>query len=454
MSFDMSMAPEMGMRVTPALLNLAHLLTLPTLELHQAVQLELAENPALEEAEVHDLPCSRCGGPVLDGLCLRCAYDAGGDQTSAAPAEAVDPLLFVAAPRSIAEALLADLHASLPDSEHAIATTLIGSLDENGFLREDLEMLARALGVELERIQAVLKRLKELGPAGIATYDTRECLLAQIDALEARGVTCPHARVIVSDHLEDLGARRTRQITRQLKISQDEVEAVRVFVRKHLWPYPIQSSGESPAAPQRTRYRTPDMAIYDRANRGEETPDTRFGVEVLHSPRRILRLNPLYQDLARQAASLADDERAHVQEYVSRARVFLANLRQRESALQRIGEVIVARQEQFLLHGVRSLAPLTRAEIATELGIHESTVSRATSEKTALLPKQELLPLSEFFVAARGVQDVLRELISDENTPLSDEELSQQLAERGYPIARRTVAKYRDQLRIPPSHLR
>jgi RNA polymerase sigma-54 factor len=168
----------------------------------------------------------------------------------------------------------------------------------------------------------------------------------------------------------------------------------------------------------------------------------------------MLRLNPLYQQLARQAASLDESEREHVQEFVARARTFLANLRQRESTLQRIGEAIVARQEEFLHHGVRHLAPMTRTEIAAELGLHESTVSRATSDKAALLPDLKLLPLSEFFVAARGVQDVLRELIENEREPLSDAELARLLGEQGYSIARRTVAKYREQMQIPPSNLR
>jgi RNA polymerase sigma-54 factor len=100
------------------------------------------------------------------------------------------------------------------------------------------------------------------------------------------------------------------------------------------------------------------------------------------------------------------------------------------------------------------MVPLTRTEIASELGLHESTISRATADKTALLPNRTLLPISEFFIATRGVQDVLRELIANETTPLSDDELARQLAKRGYPIARRTVAKYRDALKIPRTHLR
>jgi RNA polymerase sigma-54 factor len=165
-------------------------------------------------------------------------------------------------------------------------------------------------------------------------------------------------------------------------------------------------------------------------------------------------MNPLYRELAQNMSSLGEEEREHVREYVSRTRVFLSNLRQRESTLLQIGKAIVARQEAFLHHGVRHLAPMTRAEIAQELGLHESTVSRAVAEKTAILPDRTLLPLSEFFVAARGVQDVLRELIEQETAPLSDQELSRLLQERGYAVARRTVAKYRKQMKILPSYLR
>jgi RNA polymerase sigma-54 factor len=445
--FEMGMTQEMGMRVTPMLLNLVHLLALPSLDLQQAVQQELSENPALEEVEADDAVCPRCGEAMVAGICWRCASE-GMDPPSLSDngEEEVDPLLFVAAPRSFAEVLLGDLYASLPEEDHPIAQALVGNLDDQGFLANDLGEIAMQLGVAVERVEEVLDRLRELGPAGIATRNTRECLLVQIDVLEAQGITCPHARELVADHLDDLGTRSPRQLARELRLMATEVENVRAFIKRYLWPYPAQAAGIEMVSPHRPRYRTADMVIRDT--------EEGYAVEVLHSPRRMLRINPLYQELAGRAASLEEGERAHVQEYISRARIFLTNLRQRESTLQRIGEVVVTRQEPFLRHGVRHLAPLTRAEIAGELGLHESTVSRAINEKTALLPNSTLLPMSEFFVAARGVQDVLRELIANEEKPLSDDELARLLTAEGFPVARRTVAKYRDQLKIPPSHLR
>jgi RNA polymerase sigma-54 factor len=445
--FEMSMQPEMGARVTPALLNLAQMLTLPMLELHQLIEQELAENPALEEVEAADTRCSDCGGPMVGGLCLRCVgYDSVGEGGLSAGGEEIDVLLFVAAPRSLSESLLRDLYASLPTQDHVIAMTLVGSLDDHGFLTEELELVASALGVSIERVQVVWRRLCDLGPPGIATRDTRECLLAQIDTLEAQGVSCPYVRALVAHHLEDLGAGRFRHLVRTLKITSDEFDAARAFIRRQLWPYPMQAAGGEAAPLQRTRYRIADI-VFSRHNDA-------FTVEVPHAQRRILRLSPLYKDLSRRAATLDDHERAHVQTYIARARVFLTNLLQREHTLKRIGESLIVRQRAFLLHGVRDLAPLTRSEIATELNLHESTVSRAIAEKSALLPNGALMAISEFFVVARGVQDILRELVANETCPLSDERLSQLLALQGHPIARRTVAKYRDIMRIPPSHMR
>jgi RNA polymerase sigma-54 factor len=445
--FEMSMQPAMRVRVTPALLNLAQMLTLPMLELQQLVEQELAENPALEEVEAADLRCLDCGGPIIGGLCLRCvgAEPTGDGQVSAA-SEEIDPLLFVAAPRSLAESLLRNLYASLPTPDHVIAMTLVGSLDDHGFLHEDLELVAATLGVSIDRVLVVLQHLRDLGPPGIATRDTRACLLAQIDALQAQGVTCPYVRTLVAEYLEELGAGRFTQIARALKISSEELTMARAFIRRQLWPYPMQAAEGQSAPLQRTRYRTADIVIDER--------DGDFTVDVPHAPRRILRLSPLYKDLSRRDSTLDEHERAHVQTYIARARFFLTNLRQREHTLKRIGESIVAHQEAFLHHGVRYLTPLTRSEIAAELDLHESTVSRAIADKSARLPNGTLMAISEFFVVARGVQDVLRELVATEPCPLSDEQLARLLAAQGHPIARRTVAKYRDSMHIPPSHMR
>jgi RNA polymerase sigma-54 factor len=179
---------------------------------------------------------------------------------------------------------------------------------------------------------------------------------------------------------------------------------------------------------------------------------------VVESRRFYLRLNPLYQDLA-QAVSrglqeISSEERDHLSAFVSRARLFLTNLRQRHETIRRIAEYLVERQEAFLRHGVRYLAPLTRAEVAAAIGVHESTVSRATANKYVQIPSKEIIPFSHFFTPSLSIKDVIQELITKEQSPLTDQDIVEILRQRGFDVARRTVAKYRGQLGILPSTLR
>lgn len=448
MLLDMSMSPNMEMQVNAALLNLTQLLMLPGVALQQAVEQELHENPSLEEIEREEVPCTYCGGPVVDGLCLRCMSqpDTSAPSPSNVEQEDTDQLLFVAAPQTLTESLLVELQAMLPEQEYPIALSLIGSLDEHGFLVDEPSDIAATINVSEEEFVHVLQQLREIGPPGVATRNVQECLLAQIDALAAQGTIHPYARAIIEGYFDELGAHLYQRIARAMSISVEAVEDAQAFIQQHLWPYPYQGVLSHGNDPNPTRYVAPDIAIVEKE--GE------FVVDVLHAPRRILRINPLYQQLASDTASLDPEEREHVQEYITRARTFMSNLIQRESTLKQVGEAIIARQQDFLRHGIRHLAPMTRAEIAQDIDMHESTVSRAVADKTALLPNKTLFPISEFFVAARGVEDILRELIENEKQPLSDQELAEMLTKQGYPVARRTVAKYRNRMNILPSNLR
>jgi RNA polymerase sigma-54 factor len=183
-----------------------------------------------------------------------------------------------------------------------------------------------------------------------------------------------------------------------------------------------------------------------------------LGIEVVESRRFYLRLNPLYQDLSQAVSQgqeqVSMEEKEHLRTFVSRARLFLTNLRQRRETIRRIAECLIERQEAFLRHGVRHLAALTRAEVAVSIGVHESTVSRATANKYVQLPNKEIVPFSHFFTASLSVKDVISELIGNEQAPLTDQEIVEMLQQRGFDVARRTVAKYRAQLGILPSTLR
>lgn len=428
--------PEMMTNL--ATLSLARLLAMPSLILYQTVRAELAWNPALEEVESTET-CPRCGGAVLAGDCRACR---GGSDVADTAGFSDTAVLSVASPQHPTDTLLSDLRASLPASEHHIAEVLIGNLDERGLLTVTPATIAGAMGIAPAHVAAVLALVQQLGPPGIATASVRECLLAQIDALAGEGVSCPHARTIVAEHLADLGQHRHHAIARQLRITVADVEQARRFIAHNLRPSGVATAcPDGWTAPDVRVYRVPDLAI----RRSGEL----FDVEVLQSATRWLRLNPLYVDLARGDPRLTHHERDHVQEQIARARLFIRNLQQRDRTLLRVATSLVARQDAFLRHGPTSLRPLTRIQIAEELGLHHSTVSRAVLDKVALLPAGTLWPLADFFGSSRSAIEELRRVLAEEREERSDEMLTEILAERGFKVARRTVTKYREQLGVP-----
>ncbi|HJZ46300.1 MAG TPA: RNA polymerase factor sigma-54 [Roseiflexaceae bacterium] len=456
MSMGMNLLPQQQMKASPALIALNNMLVLSTQDLQQLVQAELAENPALDQVESEESLCSRCGRPLSGATCIYCLHEdlklaeaERDDASTPAADDEFDPLLAVAAPTSLHEAVRRDLHVSLPERDHAIVDYLVGSLDDHGFLDGSVEEIAAMMQVEPARVEHVLLRLQEFGPAGLGARDVQECLLIQLARLERQGMSNPHLREIVADYWFDLGEHRYGAIAQALGITYDDVVAARDFMRQHLRPFPLERASES-ANTIDTSYLMPDVIIREESGQ--------LVAEVVESRRFYLRLNPLYQELAQAMArgqqDISPDEREHLSTFVSRARLFLTNLRQRRETIRRIAEYLIERQEAYLRHGVRHLAPLTRAEVAAAIGVHESTVSRATANKYVQIPNKEIVPFSHFFTASLSVKDVINELITNESTPLTDQDIVEILKGRGFDVARRTVTKYRGQLGILPSTLR
>jgi RNA polymerase sigma-54 factor len=195
---------------------------------------------------------------------------------------------------------------------------------------------------------------------------------------------------------------------------------------------------------------TPDVII-TRGNDG-------FEVDVVESRRFALRVNLMYTrlatDIRRSSAGMSAEEKKHIQHYAGRAKLFIANINLRRQTMSKITTCIVERQRAYLEHGVRSLQPLSRAIIAAQVGLHESTVSRATASKYVMLPNGEVIPYSHFFTPSLSVKDILKEVIEKEGRPMPDIDIVGRLREQGIHIARRTVTKYRKQLKILPSALR
>lgn len=426
-------APQLALRPSAALVAFAELLALPAIDLDELVERELAENPALERVEPP--VCGACGERHESPLCRPPRRrDSEVDRT--------DLLDALPQPETLTEALLAEVALAAGGDDRPVAEYVLGSLDEHGFLDTSPAELAAAIGVEPSRVVRVVDALRASGVAGLAAAGVRDCLLAQLDGLEPTAETAL-AKRIVAEHLEALAAGRFGAIARALGVGRGEVIAARDFLRERLSPYPaLPATG--PEAPRIV----PDVVIRRRDDRAG------FDVELVEPRRHSLGVHPLYERLLKgAAAALPPGEAAGVTAQVRRARSFLRRLDERWTTLRRVTEALVERQAAFLDRG-RGLVPLTRAELAAELGLHESTVGRAVSGRYALLPSGRVVPLSRFFEASLGVREALAEIVAAEARPHSDGELAAALAERGFHVARRTVAKYRGRLGILPAALR
>jgi RNA polymerase sigma-54 factor len=459
---------------SPQLVAANHILALSSAELQALINREAAENPAIE---VEEAPiCQQCGRPLQGQVCLNCLApqpsqnispdrDGFNDDTTTwqYPAsgsnddEDFDPTTRVAAQISLAEHLTLSLQAQLPAADGQIVEYLVGNLDDDGRLRCSVAEVVELFGVEPARVERAIRHLQAMEPIGVGARDLRECLLIQLTYVEQAGLYQPFAREIISRFLPQLSEHKYGQIAAALGTTTDTVHQVSEFIKKNLNPFPARGylGANLSSGGEQASHVLPDVIIARKmlAN-GMHT----YEIEVVESKRFYLRLSQsysqLYADVSNRQSSLSEDDRKHIQQYVSRAKLFIANINQRRQTLSRITHCLVEMQRDFLDRGIRHLRPLTRARVASKLGMHESTVSRATASKYVMLPSGEVIPFSNFFVANLSVKDVIKDLIEKETTPLTDQELANTLCDLGIHVARRTVAKYREQLSILPSSLR
>jgi RNA polymerase sigma-54 factor len=432
---DLTALPQLTVRPSPALIAATALLALPSPELERAVEHELARNPALERAEW--TACNLCGRPLLAARCFSCERPRRISQPAAGawgPAAAL-----ATAELTPAETLFQEVAPLLEPGGRAIADYLLGSLDRRGFLDTTAEEAAIALGVETPVVAYVLHLIQQTGPAGIAARDIRECLLLQLDRCPDGGPVHELARRIVAEHLPLLGKGTDAELARRLGVGRAEVLAAREFVRARLQPYPGLALDSAPPAPPLV----PDIRVRDTADG--------FEVELVERDRFWLIVSPAYERAA--AAPLPDEERKAIRRQMVAAREFIDRLEQRWRTIGRVAEIAISRQHGFLRHGGH-LLPLTRAQVAGELGVHESTVSRAVAGRNVLLPSGRIVPFARFFGRSSAPHDALASLLAAEERPKSDAELARDMASLGFVLARRTVAKYREQLGVLPSSQR
>ncbi|HZO75823.1 MAG TPA: hypothetical protein VFB60_26730 [Ktedonobacteraceae bacterium] len=458
--------PEPSPGVSPQLIASNSILQLSTVELEQAIIRELDANPALEMVE--QPTCPVCGGKLSTGVCVRCSGMEAVTPLSSSPSssdahfseadwgapdsqEEVDPLNFVAVPLTLPELLEKQLRLMLPEREHVIALNVVGNLDERGYLTITPEKIAELLNVEKMRVEAVVKELQSLDPAGIGASTVEECLLLQLERLIERGATpAPITRVVINRYLPQLGHHQFEHICSALNVSRTEVEEAFLFIRSNLHPYPAHHYfAASEHSVVGRELLIPSVLIHRNAAADYE-------IEVIESQRFLLRFNPAYRRLQQHPElTFSPGEREHVTHFLDRARLFLRQLQRRSLLLHKLMLFLVNYQRDFLDHGLTHLRPLSQKIAAQEIGVHVSTISRAIANKYAQLPSRELIPLHLFFSAEQRVQQVIRQIIASEKECLSDAAIARLLSEQhGVTLSRQMVANYRIELSIPAARQR
>ncbi len=458
--------------LTPQLQQSIRLLQLSTLELNQEIDNFLQENPLLER---EDEPAPEVSAYSASGDALQAPTESldgaasepnfgdsspadwlgdGGGGTSGSRDDRNDEEPSYAEIQAAVTSLrdhLGEQLAMMPLSERdrSLVRLLIEALDDDGYLAQNLEELVELLPAELEvdldELQIALKHLQNFEPPGIGARTASECLALQLANLPASR-TCSLALKIVRNHLDQLAARDYVRLRKAVACSEDELREAQTLIRS-LNPRP-----GAQYSPSETRYVIADVIV--RKVRGQWAAS--LNAEAM--PR--LRINRLYANIlqGQRGSGLASQ--------LQEAKWLIKNVQQRFETIQRVSQAIVDRQRQFFEHGDVAMRPLTLREIADQLGLHESTISRVTTQKYMASPRG-VYELKYFFgshvateaggaASSTAIRALIKQLVSAEDgkKPLSDAQLAEILGQQGIMVARRTVAKYREALSIPPVSLR
>lgn len=470
MSIGMFQQQRQQMMLAPQLRQSLELLQVPVLELRSIVQQELERNPTLEEqpddnAQIEVEPDAEAQAKADDAEFqdefkklaeLDDEWREYFRQTQVSRPYSADDaakrefmMNSLTRPESLEEHLLYQLHLSgLSEHDQKVGELIIGSISDDGFLATSLEELAAAGGYTPEEINHVLETIREFDPIGVAARDLADCLQLQLERLGKADSLAAH---IVRGHLADLGARKHEIIAKALHVTVGAVqEAARLIAT--LEPRPGRRfSSEEPS------YVTPEVLV--QKVRGE------YVVLMDQEQMPHLSISKHYRQLMEDPATTRE-VKSYIREKIRAGAFLIKSIQQRQQTISRIAVEILKVQQEFFEQGVSALKPLTMAYIANIIGVHETTVSRAISSKYMLTPRG-LFEMKYFFtpgyqtadgqnISNKVIKDVIAQMIAAENGahPLSDQTIVTMLKEKGMTVARRTIAKYRDELKILPSHLR
>ncbi|ELF3208226.1 RNA polymerase factor sigma-54 [Escherichia coli] len=459
--------------MTPQLQQAIRLLQLSTLELQQELQQALESNPLLEQIDTHEEIDTR---ETQDSETLDTAdaleqkempeelpLDASWDTiyTAGTPSgtsgDYIDdelPVYQGETTQTLQDYLMWQVELTpFSDTDRAIATSIVDAVDDTGYMTVPLEDILESMGdeeIDIDEVEAVLKRIQRFDPVGVAAKDLRDCLLIQLSQFDKTTPWLEEARLIISDHLDLLANHDFRTLMRVTRLKEDVLkEAVNLI--QSLDPRPGQSiqTGEP-------EYVIPDVLV--RKHNGHWT------VELNSDSIPRLQINQHYASMCNNARNDGDSQfiRSNLQD----AKWLIKSLESRNDTLLRVSRCIVEQQQAFFEQGEEYMKPMVLADIAQAVEMHESTISRVTTQKYLHSPRG-IFELKYFFsshvntegggeASSTAIRALVKKLIAAENPakPLSDSKLTSLLSEQGIMVARRTVAKYRESLSIPPSNQR
>src|SRR3954447_21768937 len=457
--------------LSPQLQQSLLILQTPLLELRNLVQQEMETNPVLEELPEDSGANERSEAEVSADENFRDEFEklvsldeewrdymaqsasSNFDGRSASKdADEKRQFLFDSIPvqETLQQNLIAQLNRTvLSADDRKAAELIIGNIDDDGFLQSIPEEMALNSGIPQNDFERMLGLIQSFYPAGVGARDLRECLLIQ---LRRQGKEHSFEYRIVSEHMDNLGRHHFPEIARRMAICVEDVQKAADNIAR-LNPRPGQVFA---AAPQ--NYVLPDVIV--------EKVDGEYQISLNNEQIPHLRISNLYKDIVGSGNAQTSDVKDYIRDKIRSGKFLIRSIHQRQQTILNIAQQIVSRQRDFLDHGASDLKPMIMADVADAVGVHETTVSRAVSGKYMATP-QGVFEMKYFFTGgyqtASGeslsnvsVKQAILDLVKHESgsAPLSDHEIVEILSERGIPIARRTVAKYRSELNILPSHMR
>ena len=448
--------------LAPQLQQSLVILQAPMLELRNIVQQELQTNPVLEEEAAEPSPDDRTQQnedfqeefnqlAKLDEewreyMSQNSGYNGRSDEDEERRQFFFDS---IANQETLQQHLIGQINgAELDKGDRRLAELIIGNIDDNGFLQTSPEEMSANTGVAVADLQRLTAVVQNFHPPGVGALDLRDCLLIQ---LRRMGKENTLEYQIISKHLDELGKRRFPEIARRLGVTVDQVQQA---------AYSIATLDPKPGAifaPDPNNYVLPDVSV---EKIGDDYMVMLNGEQIPH-----LRISNAYKDLMSQGDS-GGEVKDYIRDKIRSGKFLIKSIHQRQQTISNIANQIVSRQQEFLDNGTAYLRPMTMVQIAEAVGVHETTVSRAISGKYISTP-QGVFEMRYFFtpgyqtatgesMSNTSVKEAILDLIKTESAinPLSDKDIVSILSERGIPIARRTVAKYRNELNILPSNMR